>query len=568
MARKADPANDSVTDSTLTNVIQMLARAMSADDPAGQVFGMATTGVPSAGKAGGLVGAIQRKLHPSGFYSRVDEAVPMVPEKGVPAQGVLNRLRKAPGGVAQEELDYRKLSEFIQGKGNQTVTRAELKAFLDANPAPFPEVKTLGEVPAELISRQDDLGARTSAAFDRAFPSATTHGRPWSGDQLSQLDDMNARHWAWQAAGGDPEAIAKLNRLAISPERRAAILEYGRLANETRVLNEQRLTNYPRQKYGQYQVPGGENYRETLLTLPGQPHNPYEAFTSQMETKYGVGYDTARLTPDEQATQSMLWDRSQRTPGAITESQFKSSHFDEPNILVHTRSNDRALPTGSRGRFVEEVQSDWHQAGKSKGYDTPQLAELKAKYVALREQPGGFPDTNPEARALRDRLRAAGGGQGVPDAPFKDAWPDLGLKQQLIEAANDPRAEWMGVTSGQTQAARYDLSKQISEIHYSGTNLKAYGHDGETVISQSGISPQQLPDYIGKEAAEKLMAQPARGTLRSLEGVDLQVGGEGMRKFYDGLVPKRLDKIVKPFGGAVEHGPRMSQPGSRDCLRR
>ena len=40
-----------------------------------------------------------------------------------------------------------------------------------------------------------------------------------------------------------------------------------------------------------------------------------------------------------------------------------------------------------------------------------------------------------------------------------------------------------------------------------------------------------------------------------MNGVDLQVGGEGMRHFYDQLLPKRLEKIVKPFGGKVERTP-------------
>ena len=58
MARKADPANESVTDSTLTNVIQMLARALGANDPASQMMGLMTTKVPSAGPTGGLAGKL------------------------------------------------------------------------------------------------------------------------------------------------------------------------------------------------------------------------------------------------------------------------------------------------------------------------------------------------------------------------------------------------------------------------------------------------------------------------------------------------------------------------------
>ena len=44
-------------------------------------------------------------------------------------------------------------------------------------------------------------------------------------------------------------------------------------------------------------------------------------------------------------------------------STFKSSHYDEPNILAHVRYNDRVID-GKKTLFVEEVQSDWHQKGK------------------------------------------------------------------------------------------------------------------------------------------------------------------------------------------------------------
>jgi hypothetical protein len=46
---------------------------------------------------------------------------------------------------------------------------------------------------------------------------------------------------------------------------------------------------------------------------------------------------------------------------------FHSGHFSEPNVLAHTRLNDRVDSDGKRVLFVEEIQSDWHQAGRKKG---------------------------------------------------------------------------------------------------------------------------------------------------------------------------------------------------------
>jgi len=112
------------------------------------------------------------------------------------------------------------------------------------------------------------------------------------------------------------------------------------------------------------------------------------------------------------------------------------------------------------------------------------------------------------------------------------------------------------VTPGAEQADRYSLAKYIDDLHYSGSNLVAYDGEGNEVIKQTGVTPQDLPSFVGKELAEKLMAQKPQGTLgdtlRSLRGVDMQVGGEGMYGFYDKKVPNILNSIGKKYGVKTE----------------
>jgi hypothetical protein len=45
----------------------------------------------------------------------------------------------------------------------------------------------------------------------------------------------------------------------------------------------------------------------------------------------------------------------------IDETNFKSSHFEEPNILVHLRMNTRTDADGNKVLFLEEVQGDFPQ---------------------------------------------------------------------------------------------------------------------------------------------------------------------------------------------------------------
>jgi hypothetical protein len=61
--------------------------------------------------------------------------------------------------------------------------------------------------------------------------------------------------------------------------------------------------------------------------------------------------------------------------------EFRSTHFDQPNILAHLRVNDRTVD-GKKTLFVEEIQSDWHQAGRKKGYAS---ADTKNAEAAFRQ---------------------------------------------------------------------------------------------------------------------------------------------------------------------------------------
>jgi non-ribosomal peptide synthetase component E (peptide arylation enzyme) len=54
-----------------------------------------------------------------------------------------------------------------------------------------------------------------------------------------------------------------------------------------------------------------------------------------------------------------------------------------------------------------------------------------------------------------------------PDAPFKSTWHELALKRILRYAAEKgyDRIAW---TTGEQQAARYDLSKHVDQVNDEG----------------------------------------------------------------------------------------------------
>lgn len=176
----------------------------------------------------------------------------------------------------------------------------------------------------------------------------------------------------------------------------------------------------------------------------------------------------------------------------------------------------------------------------------------------------------------------------LPSMPFGTSWPELSMKRVLRYAAEHgyDRVTW---DTGATNADRYDLSKHISSIalndnvsgsgminanmegDFHGGTVIARDHTGQVVVDKYINDAQQLADTIGKEAAEKLLQGKAasvrtRGGLqarqRTIEGLDLKVGGEGMTGFYDKILPAAVNKLVKKFGAKVDRTSVPTATGS------
>ena len=204
----------------------------------------------------------------------------------------------------------------------------------------------------------------------------------------------------------------------------------------------------------QYTLPGGDNYREILLQHP--------------------------------------------------QGKFKgvSEHFGgEPNILASIRAKDRKGSNGEKILHLEEIQSDWHQQGRDRGYLAPdttkQLEAAKLAHLRLKEQlEQAKSSSNAYERKLksnmplyqdpvmRERLgalvvkhnndimdlmpqvmKAEAERQGleeetkygVPNAPFKKNWHELALKKMIHHAAENGY-DSIAITPGEAQADRYGLT--------------------------------------------------------------------------------------------------------------
>ena len=180
----------------------------------------------------------------------------------------------------------------------------------------------------------------------------------------------------------------------------------------------------------------------------------------------------------------------------------------------------------------------------------------------------------------------------VPDAPFKKTWPLLSVKfllNYVVEQGYDHVA-W---ASGQMVADMFDLSCHISEIQYDPDEqvLSGWNRDGEQVLDENEVTAEQFPEHIGKELSVKLEQEiqyylsreneneipygkeerdyveyesmpnvsgeivntkridSSVEGLPTIKGLDVSIGGEGMVKFYDDILPSIVGKYTNSLGG-------------------
>lgn len=469
------------------------------------------------------------------FYSKLLKTVKeKFTGKAVDAGSVRNALRKA--GVKESEIKWAGLDEYLAGK--KKVSTEDLNRFLEENQVEVLEIeKGPLRVPKKITELPEgyELGHDPSRPLEQKWhilPPGQTHARPFSG-----------RHATKQAATA--EAIERINREAAERAKQESTT-----------------------KFEQWQLPGGESYRELLLTMPRKPvlsDAAVREFHNIDKHRWKRYTEKAQEDLRAEAAHELGYEAGKPLP----KTEFTGGHFDEPNVLASVRFNTRKGPKGEKILFIEEIQSDWHQKGREKGYAQP----LRDSWE-VRDKNGdllGSKWTEAEAKDVQANIRSQGvettitvvrndplSARGVPDAPFKKTWHELALKRMLHYAAEKgyDKVAW---TKGGQQAARYDLSKHVSEVMYneSRKSLHAYDHSGKAVIVESNVEPSQLVDYIGKEPAERLLAQPyekieVRGAegqkIRRLKGEDLKVGGEGMAGFYDKILPRFMNKYAKKWG--------------------
>ena len=503
-------------------------------------------------------------------------------------------LGKAPG-VKKEEIEWLGLFEFLDIKGggleegqNLPISKGDVLTFIESNGVKLTD-KILGEDdeistwadPRYVDIRDEVENEMREEAFSNVYKEPEIYaafgyevdgmvvqgGHPdgrgiahWyllDFDDSNEVDDNGVERDAFKAVDGpfDDEKTARNSlRFALSEHRREALYEfefedhYGAVDEEADRRFRYKYGDENRPKWGDYKVPGGDNYREMLIKLEGDEN-------------------------------------------------FVGSHWSEiPNVMAHARLTDRTDAEGRNVLYVEEIQSDWHEQAQGtkdkpgKGYKEK---VDQAKSDALQEAWG---------EALETKNTVLDAARKSSNAFFKAA-KDGGIQETLLRRLHDLRSELYDLRQrrfqGQIEPNYYDeelrLSEAISKADKAARPFKDYINfydrgtyywpndvDWVSAISEIVLIPgfeNAFPSgplaslwstaRVAKAEAEEatLKERLANGAFRSYINQYDKLPDAPFKKSWPELVVKRLiayavengyDRVALPDGDVI--GPIVGQP--------
>jgi hypothetical protein len=264
------------------------------------------------------------------FYSPTERALEKIKqEKGTPEQFKAMLLKN---GAKQAELEWMGWDDQFPDV-RKTITKQEIQEWIDQNKVEVEEVEK-GERKLEWIENEDgDL------RYGNFFLRKRSNGK-----------------WA------------------VHEEGRGYHGDFG-ILETAKELAESGSEQYSDTKHSQYQLPGGSNYKELLLTMPGKPQFEIKEDKSIFGNKvYSIFNETTGVAKGGTFTTRGEAEYALRSYNELEAPEnFQSPHFEEPNILAHIRFNERTDSEGNKVLFLEEIQSDFSQSYK----------KMKDKYMEL-----------------------------------------------------------------------------------------------------------------------------------------------------------------------------------------
>ena len=465
--------------------------------------------------------------------------------------------------------------------------------------------------PQEQVSKQDildfmkdnriEIKEKTISAFE-TFSDESKWNKQKFGDGVWTMNSEDGTLLRIDASEGDGTVRVFADDVEIGAD------EYDGNAFEVgSSLLDQDMGSEPKTKYSQYQLEGDKSgYKEVLVTLPSKvapKENPNVVITKDFTARNGdVHFNVLDKSTGEEYKHI---GREGSTPQSVRQEvlikfdlqaaqrvgiDFKSTHFEEPNILVHLRMNTRTDADGNKVLFLEEVQSDWGQEGKKRGFQA--IGKFDKSKVSTKIKSPNRVDVYYDGKFIDDLFTGYSTDEEVkkdvlnkakdyfestkmrstPSAPFvtdTNAWTKLGLKFALQEAVKQGvnKIAW---TTGEQQFDRWgsekidwiktddgwniSIQEQFRGTAFEGMNVdeKALSKNGTAIKSKEDLK-DSIDEVLSREKTEQERQKLADRVWDRMQNEDSGTSlprKEGMESFY-GSVEQNKEGIVGGVANAL-----------------
>ena len=524
-------------------------------------------------------------------------------EKGS-GEAILAYIKKQPG-VKPEEIKWMGLDEFLKNK--KSVTKQEVLDYISSNKLEIDEVTRIdrrgdtggGEYEGGEVFENFELTPINDSALLSEEIGVLTEN-VWD-SLLDDLEYFSSVVHGLQQAGkitrGDEEFL--LNAFKEGKDMYSIIRGddtlhksfEGRVWEEAEFQYKENPYLEWENEYG-YSVIGNDEHGYTIKdpqgnTIPGEIAYSEEEVRIVLQDDMinsgllSEGSEDAARWLDYQMPGPKTNEREfiVRLPG-ITKTKsdgtrgdmfVETAHYPETNPIFHVRVNERIGPNGEKIFFIEEIQSDWHTAGRKHGYKLSKedfdlaftrVDEIRTEQDRIRR--GVDPNEAPTKETLakldalvkEEQKLLDSMGATIPDAPLKKSWYETALRRMARMAAEEGYTH-IAWTPGREQAKRWKQLRKIEKI-----NVEKIGGDGagdwSIIKGLYKLTDEMEKEYLGKTSSLRKLSLadmvPAhhgsavsRDRLLTALIVDLDTGlikgGSGLT-FKTALVNKNLADVV------------------------
>lgn len=517
-------------------------------------------------------------------------------EKATPEQWL--KMIEKNGGLKAGEDKWMGLSDWLKASDKKTLTKAEVLDFINENTIRIEEVN-YGEI--DYFAEDKKLIDAINGEFLALRKEAQE-----AGEFINDAGDIAYEQMIEKY--GDDFSIAfgvDLGELYVSNREAASVITGVDLGAE-REINETRLG---------YTTDGLDNKKEIALIVPtierwNQHDEVHFGDAGDGRAVAWVRFGETEVTVQDETQQRLneIYERLDELEMKVSSTGITEEEYNERARLRTERDELQEIkPKTQRVLVIDEIQSKRHQEGREKGYnnefvyrnstigeyskydedqDVADIISAEGRVIGkmfrssvgfAAENTDGTQMTslrNSEAEAL-SAMDNAFNNYGIPDAPFDKNWHELAMKRMLRYAAEEGY-DVIAWTKGEQQAERYNIGNVVeyidvapyeaensSEVNGFDVNIATGSmatldlyvtESGEIASGQYGpedLVGKQLSDVVGKDLAAKILSTDRNENSVRYEGDDFRIGGEGMKGFYDKMLPAFMNKYGKKWGVKV-----------------